>query len=171
MAVFVSLVAASNPMAGRGRLISLKLGNLRAELSPEVAFGSASLTISRSPFVETHPVSTMPAPVFADSILPAPVLVVEDEPLLQERLGALLSGLGYAPEALVFASSIAQAHRCLDAEPVALALVDLVLPDGSGLELIERMRAEDHGLGILVISAWSTEDAIMAALRAGATGY
>ena len=33
------------------------------------------------------------------------------------------------------------------------------------------MRAEDPGLGILVISAWSTEDAILAALRAGATGY
>ncbi len=50
-------------------------------------------------------------------------------------------------------------------------LVDLGLPDGNGTELIAEMHAEDPSLAILVISAWSTEDAILAALRAGATGY
>ena len=111
----------------------------------------------------------MPFPV--ESTLPAPVLVVEDEPLLQQRLRSLLVGLGYAPDALVFASSLAQARECLAAQPMALALVDLALPDGSGMELIEQMRAEDPGLGILVVSAWSSEEAILGALRAGATGY
>lgn len=111
----------------------------------------------------------MPFPV--ESTLPAPVLVVEDEPLLQQRLRTLLIGLGYAPDALVFASSLAQARECLAAQPMALALVDLALPDGSGMELIEQMRAEDPGLGILVVSAWSSEEAILGALRAGATGY
>nr|WP_311220636.1 MULTISPECIES: response regulator transcription factor [unclassified Acidovorax] len=111
----------------------------------------------------------MPFPV--ESTLPAPVLVVEDEPLLQQRLRTLLVGLGYAPDALVFASSLAQARECLAAQPMALALVDLALPDGSGMELIEQMRAEDPGLGILVVSAWSSEEAILGALRAGATGY
>ena len=54
---------------------------------------------------------------------------------------------------------------------MALALVDLALPDGNGMALIEQMRLEDPGLGILVVSAWSSEDAILGALRAGATGY
>ena len=53
---------------------------------------------------------------------------------------------------------------------MALALVDLGLPDGSGIDLIAEWRAADPALPILVISAWSTEDAILAALRAGATG-
>ena len=53
---------------------------------------------------------------------------------------------------------------------MALALVDLDLPDGSGIDLIAEWRAADPALPILVISAWSTEDAILAALRAGATG-
>ena len=53
----------------------------------------------------------------------------------------------------------------------ALALVDLALPDGSGMALIAQMRADDPGLGILVVSAWSSEEAILGALRAGATGY
>ena len=107
----------------------------------------------------------------ADSTLPAPVLVVEDEPLLQRRLRGVLLQLGYMPDALVFAASLAEARAYLAAQPVALALVDLALPDGSGMALIEQMRADDPGLGILVVSAWSSEEAILGALRAGATGY
>ncbi|MBY0409715.1 MAG: response regulator transcription factor [Burkholderiaceae bacterium] len=106
-----------------------------------------------------------------ESILPAPVLVVEDEPLLQQRLRGVLLQLGYEEEALVFAGSLAEARSFLTVQPVALVLVDLQLPDGNGRELIEQLRAEDPGLGILVVSAWSTQEAILGALRAGATGY
>ncbi len=107
----------------------------------------------------------------SESTLPAPVLLVEDEPLICRRLESLLLQLGYAPEALVYAATLAQARERLASQPFALALVDLGLPDGNGTDLIAEMHAEDPGLAILVISAWSTEDAILAALRAGATGY
>ena len=103
--------------------------------------------------------------------LPAPVLLVEDEPLVCRRLEGLLLQLGYQRDALVYAGSLAEARACLANQPVALALVDLGLPDGSGIDLIAEMRSADPAVGILVISAWSTEDAILAALRAGATGY
>ena len=109
-----------------------------------------------------------PVPALA---LPAPVLVVEDEPLVRARLERLLHQLGYPADALLFAGSLAEARGRLADAPVALALVDLGLPDGNGIELIAELRAADPALGILVISAWSTEDAILAALRAGATGY
>ena len=103
--------------------------------------------------------------------LPAPVLEVEDEPLLQQRLRGVLQTLGYTPDALVFATTLAEARACLAEQPMALALVDLHLPDGDGRELIAQLRADDPGLGILVVSAWSSEEAILGALRAGATGY
>jgi DNA-binding NarL/FixJ family response regulator len=106
-----------------------------------------------------------------EPVLPAPVLVVEDEPLLQHRLRVVLCALGYEAEALLFAATLAEARACLAQHPVALALVDLQLPDGNGRELIAQLRADDPGLGILVVSAWSSEDAILGALRAGATGY
>ena len=48
-----------------------------------------------------------------ESTLPAPVLVVEDEPLLQQRLRGVLLQLGYAPDALVFAASLGEARACL----------------------------------------------------------
>ena len=112
----------------------------------------------------------MPTPA-PESILPAPVLVVEDEPLLQCRLRGVLSALGYPDDALLCASTLAQARACLEQQPMALVLVDLHLPDGDGRELIAQLRAEDPGVGILVVSAWSSEEAILGALRAGATGY
>ncbi|MFT0851641.1 response regulator transcription factor [Achromobacter sp. F4_2707] len=105
------------------------------------------------------------------AVLPSPVLVVEDEPLLQQRLHGILLGLGYAPEALHCAASLSEARRYLASHPVTLALVDLMLPDGNGLDLIAQMRAEVPDMGILVVSAWSSEESILSALRAGATGY
>jgi len=107
----------------------------------------------------------------AEPVLPAPVLVVEDEPLLQHRLRGVLNALGYPADALLFAATLAEARACLAQQPVALVLVDLHLPDGDGRELIVQLRADDPGVGILVVSAWSSEDAILGALRAGATGY
>lgn len=113
--------------------------------------------------------STVPVP--SEPTLPAPVLLVEDEPLVRRRLVGLLLQLGYTPDALVQAGTLAEARASLAAEPAALVLVDLGLPDGNGIALIGELRAADPALAILVISAWSTEDMILAALRAGATGY
>ncbi len=114
--------------------------------------------------------TNLPAPI-ADIPLPIPVLVVEDEPLLQARLRAVLKQLGYADDALLFAGTLAEAQEVLDKQPVALALVDLNLPDGDGRTLIGKLRLDDPSLGILVVTAWSTEDAIVGSRRAGATGY
>ena len=103
--------------------------------------------------------------------LPPPVLVVEDEPLIQQRLARILAQLGYQPDMLCFASTLAAARQLAAQRHYALALVDLGLPDGNGTALIAALRAQDATMGILVISAWSTEEAILQALRAGATGY
>lgn len=103
--------------------------------------------------------------------VPSPLMIVEDEPLIQRRLANILFNLGYSDEALIFASDLAQARQYLANQPIAMALVDLGLPDGSGLDLIKELRAADSEMGILVISAWSTESAILSALRAGANGY
>lgn len=114
---------------------------------------------------------SLSSPPFDDNLLPAPVLVVEDDPLMRQRLAVVLEGLGYAPEAITFSASLSEARAYIDCHPLAMALVDLGLPDGNGIELIEELREQDPALLILVISAWSTEGAILGALRAGATGY
>ena len=106
-----------------------------------------------------------------DLVLPAPVLVVEGDPLVVRRLEKLLLQLGFQAVALVFSRSLSEARACVAERTIALALVDLGLPDGSGIDLIAELHAADPGLAILVISAWTTHDAILASLRAGAAGY
>ncbi|MHA6822423.1 response regulator [Ralstonia pseudosolanacearum] len=115
--------------------------------------------------------TTAAGPSREDSLLPGPVLVVEDEPLTQARLRDVLVSLGYTRDALLFAGGIAQANALIAEQPVALALIDVGLPDGNGIDLIRTLHEHDSALPILVISAWSTEQIIVAALQAGATGY
>lgn len=106
-----------------------------------------------------------------NQLLPAPVLIVEDDKMVLQRLKNILLDFGYDEESLVFCGSLARARHSFAQHPVALALVDLGLPDGNGIELITEMAQEDPGLPIVVISAWATPDMIFNSLRAGATGY
>ncbi len=106
-----------------------------------------------------------------ETILPVPVLIVEDEDLIQERLKNILTELGYRKDMLIFAKNLQQAFVEIEQQPVSLALVDLGLPDGNGIELIERLRTLDSNAMILVISAWSTQESLFSAIKAGATGY
>lgn len=103
--------------------------------------------------------------------LPIPVLILEDDGLVQSRLKEIMLDLGYEDSMLIFASSLKSAYQKLDEQPISFAMVDLGLPDGSGISLIEKIREQDTGMPILVISAWSTEDMILQAILAGATGY
>ena len=106
-----------------------------------------------------------------DSLLPGPILIVEDDPLTQMRLRDLLMSLGYTSEALMFAGNIAQAQALVAEQPIAMALVDVGLPDGTGIDLIRVLHQRDTALPILVISTWNTEQTVVTALQAGATGY
>src|SRR5690606_2951849 len=103
--------------------------------------------------------------------LMAPVLIVEDDSVMQQRLRSILLDIGYADDALRFACSVAQVKCHIDYAQIALALIDLGLPDGNGIEIIESLSAVRAEIPILVISAWRTEAIILNALQAGATGY
>lgn len=106
-----------------------------------------------------------------DLILPVPVIIVEDEPLIQIRLKEVLLNIGFKNEHLLFAQTLNQANSLLINNSASFALVDLGLPDGNGIDFIEILKKYDPTITILVISAWSNEDMILKALAAGATGY
>ncbi|MFM6905941.1 MAG: LuxR C-terminal-related transcriptional regulator [Acinetobacter tjernbergiae] len=104
-------------------------------------------------------------------ILPVPVLILEDDTIMQQRLKTILLGFGYTEDVLIFAQTLSQARHSIQHSPISFALVDLSLPDGNGIGFIENLRQIDEASPILVISAWSTQEVILQAIYAGATGY
>jgi len=99
------------------------------------------------------------------------VLIVEDESLMQQRLVSILVELGFAAAQIEVAASLAEARHCIAQTSHDMVLVDIGLPDGNGVTLIHELHTANADQCALVISAWSTEDIILSALNAGATGY
>ena len=113
--------------------------------------------------------SSQPAVIEAVSLSPS--LVVEDDPAMRERLGHVLATLGNDGQQIAWADSVAAAKELLGTQSFGIALVDIGLPDGSGVELISWMQAQHPKVPAVVISTFRTEEVIFAALRAGAIGY
>lgn len=99
------------------------------------------------------------------------ILIVEDDASTRERLiGLLESGPGYAP--ILAAATLAEGRAALGRLPDAAAmLVDLGLPDGSGVELIREGRRRQPPIESLVISVLGDEHSVLTAIEAGAGGY
>lgn len=100
----------------------------------------------------------------------ANVVIVEDDPRVAAHVGRgvmVHDGLSL----VATASTLAEARSLLDRR-VDLFILDLGLPDGSGIELIEEIRARG-GLEpkILVLSVLGDQDTVLAAVLAGADGY
>lgn len=96
------------------------------------------------------------------------VLLLEDEPVLRQELSEFLEEQGYAAIPL---GSLEAFDRCFDAERHRLAVIDLGLPDGSGLDLIERLRRDGQQVGIIVFSARHTSVDKVRGLETGADHY
>jgi DNA-binding NarL/FixJ family response regulator len=69
------------------------------------------------------------------------------------------------------AASVAEALRRVPAARPDVALVDLRLPDGDGIELMERIHALVPGVRCIVLTSFDDDDALEAALKAGAKAF
>lgn len=100
------------------------------------------------------------------------VLVVDDDPALQQLIGLLLTNAGLEP---VEALNAAAAARILRTEqpPPRLIILDMMLPDVSGLEFLKQMRAKAQfdELPVLILSALADPQQIREGLQAGADRY
>jgi two-component system KDP operon response regulator KdpE len=95
------------------------------------------------------------------------LLVIEDDPQIQRFLGAALEAHGYALE---IAGTGAEGLRLATLRPPDIVIVDLGLPDISGLDVIAKLRAW-YSRPIVVLSARSQESDKVAALDLGADDY
>jgi two-component system KDP operon response regulator KdpE len=95
------------------------------------------------------------------------VLIVDDEPQIVRALKVLLRSAGYEARA---ATTKAEALDAMSLRPPDALVLDLVLPDGSGVEVCRDVRRWS-ALPILVLSAVGDEREKVAALDAGADDY
>ena len=96
------------------------------------------------------------------------ILIVEDEITLNRTLAEGLKEFGYQSDVC---ESLKDAQYYLDIRNYDLILVDWMLPDGSGLELVTQVKQDNPKTVIIVLSARDDKESEIEALRAGADDY
>jgi two-component system response regulator HydG len=99
---------------------------------------------------------------------PVRVLVVDDEPTLLKALEALLRKKGW--EVIALDSPIAATQR-LAAEDFDVALLDIKMPQLSGLELLTAVKHRRPEVEVIMMTGHATVETALAAVRAGAYDY
>src|SRR5262245_9546318 len=93
------------------------------------------------------------------------ILVVDDEPIIAENLRLILEREGYEVETAV---STATATLRAEEREFSLALVDLVLPDGDGLQLLRMLKSKDSSLEVIIMTGHSSIGKAVEATKQGA---
>ena len=96
------------------------------------------------------------------------ILIVEDDSLLSRGIADALRRWTYVPES---AATIAQANDSLRKSTFDAVLLDLKLPDGSGLEVLRGMRRHGDTTPVIVVTARDAVSDRVAGLDAGADDY
>lgn len=98
------------------------------------------------------------------------VALVDDDAEFQFSVASALRG---TPDLHLesVCSTLAQGLNLLKAEPVDILIVDLGLPDGSGIHLVEEANVKWPHCNIMVSTTFADEANVMTCLEAGATGY
>jgi DNA-binding NtrC family response regulator len=96
------------------------------------------------------------------------VLVVDDETLIRQSLQAVLIDEGFEAKA---AGSIADAWASFEKDRPDIVLLDLVLGDGSGLDLLRRIKEHGAPVKVIVISAHGSFEHAVSAMKLGAYDF
>ena len=101
---------------------------------------------------------------------PISVLLVDDHPLVRSAIRALIDA---EPDLAVVgeAANVAEAVRRIGFEEPDVVLLDLDLPDGSGLEVCNRARSVSPHSRVIILTGFADEAALLAARKAGARGF
>jgi DNA-binding NarL/FixJ family response regulator len=96
-------------------------------------------------------------------------MVVDDHPMWRDAVARDLAEAGY--EVVATAADGAQALRVFAAARPDVVVLDLQLPDMSGVEVTSALRAADSAVRVLVLSASGEQQDVLEAVKAGAAGY
>ena len=98
------------------------------------------------------------------------LLIVDDHEVVRQGLAAMLGrrpGFHVVAEAGTVAEAVAAARKFRP----NLVVMDVRLPDGSGIEACREIRAEMPDTRVVMLTSYPDEDAVLSAIIAGASGY
>jgi len=98
------------------------------------------------------------------------ILIVDDHDIVRKGLAMLVSrqeDLSVVAEAGTVAEAVEKAR---DSVP-DVVVMDIRLPDGSGIEACREIRDENANIKVLMLTSYSDEEAVMGSIMAGASGY
>ena len=96
------------------------------------------------------------------------ILIVDDEALIRKSLAQVLSRKGYPVET---AGTAAEARRIFSPGEFGLVLLDLRLPDATGLDLLREFKAVQPDLLVILMTAYGNVETAVEAMRLGAYDY
>ena len=98
--------------------------------------------------------------------MPAPhrILVVDDEEKIRKSLGGLLEDNGYE---VVTAGSGPECLQILSSQKVDLAILDIVMPGMSGIEVLQKIKEKYKDTEVIIISGYADKEKAIAAFRLG----
>ena len=96
------------------------------------------------------------------------LLIVEDEEVLARNLAKAFGGRGIDVK---HASTVAAAIKAATEEPPDVVLLDLRLPDGTGLDVLDALTAGDGDVAVIMMTAYGSVADAVAAMQRGARDY
>ncbi|WP_345762424.1 response regulator transcription factor [Diaminobutyricibacter sp. McL0608] len=98
------------------------------------------------------------------------VFLVDDHEIVRRGIADLLDAEADL-EVVGEAATVAQARARIAATKPDVAVLDVRLPDGSGIDVCREIRSTMPGVRCLILTAYDDDDALRAAVIAGASGY
>ena len=98
------------------------------------------------------------------------VLIVDDHEVVRMGLRSLLNREG-SVEVVAEAGSVAEAVEMASKFSPAVVVMDIRLPDGSGVEACRDIRALNPKVQVIMLTSYADDEAVLASIMAGAAGY
>jgi DNA-binding NarL/FixJ family response regulator len=98
------------------------------------------------------------------------ILIVDDHDIVRRGLAMLISrqeDLSVVAEAGTVAEAVEKARESVP----DVVVMDIRLPDGTGIEACREIRDENNDIKVLMLTSYSDEEAVMGSIMAGASGY
>jgi DNA-binding NtrC family response regulator len=113
-------------------------------------------------------IANLPPDVLTEDATRGRILVIDDEPDIRDSLEALLSSENYRVE---LAANANEGLKRLEGSAYDLVLLDLMMPDKSGMQVLEEVRQRDRETPIFMITAYGSIEVAVDALKRGANDY